>query len=225
MKTKTPLIIICFIICITAIGQTTCSKYYPFKNGTTFQITNFDKKGNKAGVVDYKISQANSHTASVSAKISDEKDKEITTSEFKITCNEKGVSIDFKSLMKQEMFDQFKDMDIDISGTDIEIPNNLEVGQSLADARVNMAINMAGMKMNMNIDMVNRKVVAQESITTAAGTFKCFALSYNSEINMGIKQSFAMKEWIAENVGLVKSESYDKNGKLIGSSELTKINL
>ena len=30
------------------------------------------------------------------------------------------------------------------------------------------------------------------------------------------------KEWYAEGVGVVRSESYNKNGKLTGYSELTK---
>jgi len=30
------------------------------------------------------------------------------------------------------------------------------------------------------------------------------------------------KEWHSENVGMVRSESYNKKGKLLGHSELTK---
>ncbi|WP_345194011.1 hypothetical protein [Algibacter agarivorans] len=33
-----------------------------------------------------------------------------------------------------------------------------------------------------------------------------------------------MKEWIAEGVGVVKSKSYKKNGKLMGYSEHTSFN-
>jgi hypothetical protein len=31
------------------------------------------------------------------------------------------------------------------------------------------------------------------------------------------------KDWIAEGVGMVKSETFNKNGKLLGYSELTQI--
>ena len=42
-------------------------------------------------------------------------------------------------------------------------------------------------------------------------------------MKMGLKQSFEIKEWIAEGVGAVKSETYNKNGKLMGYSELTAV--
>ena len=75
--------------------------------------------------------------------------------------------------------------------------------------------------MNISVDMLNRKVDKKESITTPAGTYDCFALSYDSEMKMGMKMNFKIKEWISEGVGVVKSESYNKNGKLMGYSELT----
>jgi hypothetical protein len=224
MKIKTLLIILCLFMGISVSAQDVCSKYYPFKEGTTFQITNFNNKGKTESIVDYKIKNLNNNTATVSAKISDDKGKEITDTQFKVTCNGDGVSIDFNSLMNPEMFKQYKDMDIDVTGTNIEFPNNLTVGQSLSDASLNMAINMGGIKMNMSIDMVNRKVIAQESITTSAGSFNCYALNYNTEMKMGMKQSFEIKEWIAEGVGMVKSETYNKKGKTMSYSELTKIN-
>lgn len=223
MKTKITAILFTIFISLSAIGQSVCSTYYPFKEGAKFQITNFDKKGKKEGYVDYKIVSVKNNIATISTTIFDNKDKEITTTSYEVTCNDNGVSIDFKSLMNPELFKQYKDLEVEMSGTNIELPNNLKVGQTLADAKLSMAINMSGLKMNMHINMVNRKVEAQKSITTAAGTYNCFALSYNTEMKMGMKQTFKIKEWIAEGVGLVKSETYNKKGKLMSYSELTSI--
>lgn len=223
MKIKIALIVSIFLSTLIASSQNTCSSYYPFKQGTKFQITSFNTKGKKESVMDYEIVSITNNEATINTKVSDAKGKETTSASYKMTCDGDGVSIDFKSLMNPELLEQYKDMEVDLTGTNIELPNNLSVGQSLKDAQVKMTINMGGMKMNMNIDMVNRKVNGKESITTAAGTFNCFALSYNTEMKMGIKQSFELKEWIAEGVGLVKSETYNKGGKLMGYSELTSI--
>ena len=114
----------------------------------------------KEGIVNYQVTNITDNVATIKTKISDEKGKEITTSDYKITCDGNSISIDFKSMMNQNMFKQYKDMDMDITGTNIELPNNLQVGQSLKDANLNMAINMGGMKMNMSINMINRKVNA-----------------------------------------------------------------
>lgn len=223
MKTKIVLCLLILLISIPTSSQNTCSTYYPFKEGTKFQITSFDKKGKKESIVDHEIVRIENNVATINTKVFDSKGKEITTASYEMMCNGDGISIDFKSLMNPQMFKQYKDMELEMSGTNIELPNNLSVGQDLKDAQLNMGINMGGMKMNMSVDMVNRKVNAKESVTTAAGTFNCFVISYNTEMKMGIKQSFEIKEWIAEGVGAVKSETYNKGGKLIGYSELTSI--
>jgi hypothetical protein len=223
MKIKNILLVVILLASIKTISQNACSTYYPFKEGAKFQITNFDKKGKKESVADSEIISIKNNVATIRTKISDDKGKETTTMTYEMTCNGDGISIDFKSLMNPEMLKQYKDMEFEMTGTNIELPNNLSVGQNLKDAQLNMIINMGGMKMNMNINMINRKVNAKESVTTAAGTFNCYALSYNTEMKMGIKQSFEIKEWIAEGVGAVKSETYNNSGKLLGYSELTSI--
>ncbi|WP_142783983.1 TapB family protein [Changchengzhania lutea] len=223
MKTKTVILICSLLISFSAISQNGCNTYYPFKEGAQFEITSFNKKGKKESVVNYEVTEINDGVATINTIISDEKGKEITTANYQVTCDGNTVSIDFKSLMNPDLFKQYKDMEIDMSGTNLEFPNHLEIRQALKDASLKMAINMGGMKMNMSIDMINRMVNAKESITTAAGTFDCFALSYNTEMKMGLKSTFKIKEWIAEGVGLVKNETYNKNDKLIGYSELTRI--
>ena len=224
MKIKIIFLVLMFLGSITASNsQNSCSNYYPFKQGAKFQITSFNAKGKKESVMDYEIVSITNNTATINTKVFDAKGKETTSASYKMTCDGDGISIDFKSLMNPELLEQYKDMEVDMTGTNIELPNNLSVGQNLKDAQVKMTINMGGMKMNMNLDMVNRKVNAKESITTQAGTFSCFNISYNTEMKMGIKQSFEIKEWIAEGVGLVKNETYNKGGKLMGYSELTNI--
>jgi len=221
MKTKIITLACLLFIGFSSIGQSTCSTYYPFEEGAKFEITSFNKKGKKESVVNYEITNIDNDMATIKANISDAKGKEVTTTEYNITCDGNSVSIDFKSLMNPEMFKQYKDMDMEMSGTNIEFPNNLKVGQTLKDANLKMTMNMSGIKMNMTVDMLNRKVEAKESVTTAAGTFDCFALSYNTEMKMGMKMKFKIKEWIAKGVGVVKSETYNKKGKSMGYSELT----
>lgn len=223
MKTKIILLICSLFISFSVISQNACNTYYPFKEGAKFEITNFNKKGKAESIVKYQVTNINNNVATIKTIILDTKGKEITTTEYQVTCNGNTVSIDFKSLMSADLFKQYKDMDIEMSGTNLEFPNNLQIGQTLKDANLKMTMNMGGINMNMTIDIVDRKVNAKENITTAAGTFNCFALGYNTEMKIGMKMSFKIKEWIAENVGVVKSESYNKNGKLMGYSELTSI--
>lgn len=222
MKTTLTFLSALFIITL-GFSQNSCSKYYPFNEGTTFQITSYDKKGKKQSVVDYSISNVTNNTATFNTTVYDAKGKEVTTTNYNITCEDDVVSIDFNSLISPELFAQYEDMEMDVSGTNIEIPNNLSVGQTLKDADMLMTIKIGGMNMKMNMNLINRKVESKETITTSAGSFECYAISYTSEFKMGIKQTFMAKDYIAEGVGTVRSESFNKNGKLMGYSELTQI--
>jgi hypothetical protein len=213
------------LISHVAFSQTGCSKYYSFAEGTHSQITTYDKKGQISAVVDYTVvgvvNSGGSETATMNAMVKDEKGELIAKSSYDIVCSSDMVSIDFKSLVSPKILEQFGQMDYDITGTNIDLPNNLTVGQSLPDADMNMKINMSGITMNMNIEMINRKVVGEEVITTLAGKFNCMVITYDYSMKMGINQSGTAKQWIAEGVGMVKQEDYSKKGKVMSSSELT----
>ena len=213
---------LCLILFISVTGSAQdCSKYYPFEEGTKFQITNYDKKDKPAGVIDYVVKESSGDTAIIAYEMHDVKGELIMSSEYGIICKDDGILIDFKSLMSPGVMDQYKDMEIDISGTDLILPNNLSPGQQLPDADVLMNVSMAPINMKMTLKMLNRNVEANETVTTPAGTFDCVVITYDHETKMGIKISGKAKQWYAEDVGMVKSESYNKKGKLIGSSVLT----
>ncbi len=208
----------------TISAQTGCSKYYPFKEGTKAEITTYDKKGKKAAVIDYtilnKTQTSQGEIATMQSSIKDEKGKLIAETEYNVTCDGSKISIDYKSMVSPMMVEQFKNMDYDISGTDLEIPNNLSVGQTLPDAQMIMNISMSGIKMNMELNITNRKVIGKENVTTPAGTFDCFVITSEMTTKMGVSQTSNSKQWIAEGVGMVKQEDY-QNGKVSSSSLLT----
>ncbi len=117
--------------------------------------------------------------------------------------------------------EQFKEMDYEITGTNLDWPNDLSVGQTLPDSNMNMKISMGGMNMNMVLTVKDRKVTGKEKITTPAGTFDCFVIAYDTNVEMmGTSHKSSSKQWIAEGVGLVKQEDTQK-GKVENTSLLT----
>ena len=229
-------IIISFVALSCAViqfahGQSKCSKYYPLEEGAAFQYTSYDKKGKADGVTDYKITKvANSNgqtTATMELKLTDKKGKEVYSSNYNFTCTGTGIKIDYKSLFPSQMMKQYEDMglEMDITGTDIDLPNNLSVGQDLADANVAISMNMGAMKMNIKVDMTNRKVEKKEEVTTPAGTFDCFLITEtNTSKTMGATHEMQSKLWLAEGIGMVQQELYKRNGGLMSRSVLTKLN-
>ena len=221
---------ICLTLLAFALGinilfaQEGCSKYYPFEQGTKFQITNYDKNDKPAGVIDYIVKESDGDTALFAYEMHDDKGELILTSEYAILCENDGISIDFRSLAAPGMMEQYQDMEVDLSGTNLYLPNDLSVGQTLPDADLLMNVSMAPINMKLTVRIFDREVVGEETITTPAGTFDCIILKQNSETKMGMKVSGSSKEWYAAEVGLVKQESYNKKGKKIASSVLTSFN-
>ena len=213
------------LFCGGVFGQN-CSHYYPMEEGATFQYTNYDKKGRTEGIADYKITEVvtNEGTtqATMSIALTDEKGKEIYNTSYSFSCTNNKVSIDYESLLPESMIDQMGDMEMEITGTDIELPNNLEVGQFLPDANVTLTMSVAGMNMKTVVNILNRKVEKKETITTSAGSFDCFVIYSDSQTQaMGINKTFPSRLWLAEGVGMVKQETYQKKGEVMSRSELT----
>jgi hypothetical protein len=227
MKKQILILLVFASISFTVLSQD-CSAFYPFEEGISFQITNYDRKGKVSASTDHLISSVttsgNNTTATINSKMKDINGELITEGEYLINCNGNEVSIDLKSLLSPDLFDQFNGMKTDITGTNVVIPNNLSEGQTLPDASMKMDIDMGGIPMSMTVLMTDRKVLGKESVTTPAGTFVCYVISYTSNIKMGMNRTGTAKQWLAKGVGIVKQEDYNKKGKVTSSTLLTAFN-
>ena len=208
-----------------AISQNDCNMYYPLKEGAKFQITTYDKKNKPTSVLDYTVlnieNTASGKVATIKGSAKDKGDKMLTELEYKVTCKDNKLSIDYESLLSPQMMEQFKEMDYEITGTNLDWPNDISVGQTLPDSNMNMKISMGGMNMNMVLNITDRKVTGIENVTTPAGTYECYVITYNTNVDtMGISHKTSSKQWISKGVGLVKQEDTQK-GKVENTSMLT----
>ncbi|WP_422348959.1 hypothetical protein [Flagellimonas sp.] len=204
-----------------ALAQTDCSKYYPISDGAKFEISMYNNNMKPQGRVVYSVKNDGGDKVLYTMELFDKNGTPISDSTYGMQCEEDGVSIDFKSMMGS-MTNRFGDMEVDISGNNIYLPNNLEVGNILPDAEMEISVTGAPVAMKSTVRMVDRTVIGEEEITTPAGTFPCKILAYSTEMKMGIKNTGYTKQWLAENVGMVKTEDYNKKGgKLRNISLLT----
>jgi len=133
--------------------------------------------------------------------------------------------VDMSNYLNQQSTDAYKDMEMSVEGGSLEMPSGMKAGDMLKDGDMKMAFSSGGMNvMNMAVTITNRKVEAVESLTTPAGTFDCYKISYDIATKMmGINVKMKGVEWYAKGVGMVKSESYNKDAKLQGSTLLTSL--
>lgn len=206
-----------------------CESLVPFKEGTLWQIQSFDKKGNPEDVMTQKVTGVSEteegKKVEIHQELKDKKDELVAESDYSMTCNRGIYRVSMERMMTSESMASFKDMEVEIEGDDIEFPSNLSAGKRLNDAtlKISMVNSTAGIPMmSMTTRVYNRKVEAEEKVTVGAGDFDAYIITYDVEAKTIIKVQTKGKDWYVPGVGIVKSEYYNKKGKLTGSQELVK---
>jgi hypothetical protein len=217
---------------IIFIGMVTKAQdiFFPTKEGTVLVYKTFDKKEKETNMARYTIKQVKIYGSNMDItyliESLDPKDKLVFKEE--ITIHQKGDKLyfDMSNFINKGAFQQNGEIpaEIQITGNNLEVPSNPKPGDVLPDASVEMAIKMGFMNMKMTANVTNRKVEAIEDVTVKGGTFKGY--KFSSEVNstvMGMKVNSKNTDWYAKGIGVVKTESYDKNGKLQSYTELIEV--
>ncbi|OQY03922.1 MAG: hypothetical protein B6I20_04080 [Bacteroidetes bacterium 4572_117] len=221
-------ILISGVIFTNNVKAQDCDFYFPFEKGTIVETTNYDKKNKETSktyqkVLDY--SKSNGVTeVKIENKIEAKDADSVITQEFSVRCENGEFYINMDSYLNQETMSAYQAMQIEVDADNMTIPANVSKGQSLNDGRVSATILNSGIKvLTITVVIKNRKVDGFEKVTTPAGTFDCVKISYDMEMKMLFKIKASATQWFAKGVGVVKSENYNKKGKLESTSMITKI--
>jgi len=214
----------------SSFAQEICESFTLLRNGTHLEYTDYDKKGKAISKSSHTTSQVMNEGQKIVAKIkiesSDLKKKSTTfSSEYDISCQNGVLSIDMQRFFDNNQLSQFSDskFDVEISGDALDFPADGKSGDILNNGNLTIKVSTDGVAIittTMNIS--NRTIGGTESITTDAGTFDCKVISYDFDTKAGfIKVKGSAKQWFTTDQVMVKSESYNKNGKLLSTSKLT----
>lgn len=216
------------ILLLALVGNYTfaqCNEFYVLKKGTSWQISNFNAKGKLQGktiqkVIEYKETP-NGFEATLELTAMDDKGEQYMAGTTTLTCEDGTILFNLEDMLPDEAMKSIESFDVKVDGTNLELPDNIKVGQSLKDAEMNMSVDASPLKMNFRVSVTDRKVVAQENLSVPAGKFDCFKITQNVHTKTMMKVESSSIEWYAKGVGMIKSESYNKKGKMVGYSLLT----
>ncbi len=226
---KTLLLLIISISIINLGYSQECNSYFPLDEGNSWEITDYSSKGKINGKTQHKVNSKSTNGDQLEVSISttsfDKKDKETGSSAYKVKCSEGSFFVESSYYMDDETMASTEGMEVEVDGDFIEFPSSLNVGDELKDGSMSIKAGNNGITiMTIVLDIKDRKVESKESITTAAGTFECYKISYTSSIKMGfITKTFHVVQWYSNGTGMIKSETYNKGKKLMGYSELTAL--
>lgn len=223
-----------FIYAILLVAYTTlaaraqCNEFYQFTQGSEWEYQSLNAKGKVTGKNHQKVNSlektSNGFTAIVNSIFYDDKGKETMKGDLTYKCENNVMYIDMKNFISDEQLQAFKNYEMKVESENLEMPSSLSMGQTLKDGSVTVEAVGSGLPMTMTVNITDRKVAGKETITTPSGTYECYKITSNMtmQTQMGIKMNVNMSaiDWIALKVGTVKSESYNKSGKLMGTTLL-----
>ena len=175
-----------------------------------------NKRGKETGKNIYTISDVNksgtNFSSTINSELFDNKGKSIAKATNNIKCSGGIMMMDMKMFMPSTQQEQMGTAATGGVQAFIEYPVNMKVGDNLNSGEFSMDFKMqSGINAHIDMSITDRKVDGKETVTTPAGTWDCFKISYHSKIKMkigiGIPINANVTEWYAPGFGVVKTES------------------
>ncbi len=227
MKTAKLLFVITLTLLLSGTISAQDCAYYSMSKGMVLGYQNLDAKGKVTGTQRTTCLDVSTVGAATLYKIKGEytDTKENSTArEYEMRCEGGNFYMDMQSLVDPKSMEGFKDMEVSVDANAMMYPSVLIAGQTLPDANITISAATGGVNlMNMVINISNRKVIGSESVTVPAGTFECYKITYDVETKLMFKVASSVTEYVNMGVGSVKSDTYDKKGKLAASIVLSEI--
>jgi hypothetical protein len=203
-----------------------CGNYFFLQSNKTIEMSISNKKGKDVGKLVYVISNVATKgsvtTGTVNSEFIDKNGKSASKATNSIQCDNGSLMMDMKMFIPSAQMEQMGDVSGSGSASYLEYPSVLKEGDALKDASFSMDFkSTSGIGGHISMDMTNRKVQGKESVTTPAGTWDCYKITYHSKmifkIGIGIPMNADVTEWYAPGFGVVKTESSN------GTTQITAI--
>lgn len=219
-------------ICLSFQIYAQCNSFFPLKENVRYEYEMFDKKEKMTARMTHTMKNISGSGGTMKATLAQEifdgkKGDKISSSELNWACENGTLHFDLASMNlmmdnTQQMNMAESGMSIDVTGDQLDLPSDLEVGQKLKDVSYTVKMTMGTVTlMNRTFTVKDRKVESRENLTTPAGTFDCYKVTFITEDEKDRDQKSSV--WYAKDAGMIKNENYNDDGKLITRQVLIKI--
>jgi len=217
---------------LTLVGSN-CTDFSWFNKGAILTYEGLDEKGNVEGELSMEvIGLANKGSATVA-----EVEATLASPHFEdlvyimnYICDGDMLYMDIAAMMKAMMDknpelqkegvqEAMQNVALDVSDGFASFPKKMYPGMQLEDLRFSFKTRSGPSEMSFETVITDRQVVANENITTKAGTFACLKIRSvsNTTLNvMGFDQTMPSSTeylWIAPGIGMVKQETHTEKEK------------
>lgn len=208
---------------LVAFTTATCPFYFNMNVGDQIEMQSFDEKNKLTSISKQSVTEKSANKISFKSVTYSPKEKEKGSITYDVLCENGNVKVDMKSFLDAEMMKSYDPSTINVDASHLDFPSTLTVGQTLSDGYVTVKTVGAMAMIVIDTKISNRKVASKEDVTTPAGTFNCYKITYDVNSKIGfVKVSGSGAEWYSMDKGMIKSESYDKKGVMSGYTVRSK---
>ncbi len=224
------LLVFSLLMWITLSAFSQCNTFFPLREGVKYQYDLHDKKDKVTMRINQWLKNVSGSGSTMKATMVQEtidakKDKPLASSETEWTCEDGTLHFAVNNIGMDGGASMASGVTVELSGDQMDIPSDMQVGQTLKDLTYQIKMGMSGMTiMNRSFTVTDRKVEAEEAVTTPAGTFNCYKVSFTTTSQGGIGAgTFKSIVWYSKDTGMVKTETYSEKGVLQSKQVLSKI--
>lgn len=216
-----PIFLLLSLLILPSIAKTQdCLQYYPLTQDDSFAFETYDHKDKLEARMEYTVIERSGNEITYHVKLFD-KDGELSSEmDFDLLCENGVAKVNMKNFVPQRSLEQMQSlesMDLKVEGDYLEFPNALSVGMTLPDATMTMRATVEGLgtMMSTTVTISDRKVEGMATVTVPIGTFECFKMTSTTNVKSSfLKLKSQTVSYIDPEEGYVKSESFNKKGKL-----------
>ena len=190
---------------------------------------NYDKKGKVTGSseMSYKEKTVKDDWSEVVfvSTYSDKKGEALFDNEVKVECKNGVLYFSTSKFLDPATMSAYESMEVEVDAEHMDLPLDGKAGTELKDGKVTAVVRNNGLKLiSISVHISNRRIDALETIETPAGSFDCIRSSYDARSEIGfVKMNMSAVEWYSPEVGTIRSETFDKKGKLSGYMVLESV--
>ena len=219
-----------------------CAHPFGLREGQNLEYQLLDAKGKATGTWRYRVLKISTDTAGkkknplVTTKVRlksglyDLTNHVLQQQDLTYFCRHDTVLTDGLNEINYEGLKSFRDRLMAYKGTLLAWPNQPTAGTALPEGGVVVQVSSPSVAIaKIKTTLRKRKVLAGPSpVTVPAGTFNCYAVESQRELATAARVDLVLKsggrevDYYDPTVGIVKTEYFDKSGKLVQTRVLTK---
>ncbi|GAC1587095.1 MAG: hypothetical protein NVS3B25_02760 [Hymenobacter sp.] len=233
----------------TAISQlsfekaaASCAHPFGLAEGQTREYQVLDAKGRATGTWRYRVLAISTDTAgkkkkrTVTTKVQlksglyDLTNRVLQQQELTYRCRRDTTFADGLNEINYDGLKSFRDRQITYKGSPLAFPNQPTAGSALPPGGVVVQVSSPSVAIaKVSTTLRQRTVLAGPApVTVPAGTFSCYTVESQRELATAVRADLILKstgrevDYYDPTVGIVKTEYYDKGGKLMQARVLSK---